>query len=115
MRSLAWLAALCLAGCSVFSPIPKDRAVLILNDPDWDRVNVQVVFTQSADCDNRGEGYDRSQELVMTRNTTERFEAKNGELICYRHDRDPNHPTPQSWSGWTKVTLFPGEETKTDL
>jgi hypothetical protein len=108
-------AVLLAAGCSVLSPVAKDKAVLILNDPDWDRVHVQVVFTTSADCDNRGEGYDRTQELDMIKNKTERLEAKDGELICYRHDRDPNNPSPQSWSGWTKVTLFPGQETRLDL
>jgi hypothetical protein len=78
-------------------------------------VHVEVVFTKSSDCDNRGEGYARTQELVMIKNKTERLEAREGEQICYRHDRDPNNPAPQSWSGWTKVTLFPGERTDLDL
>ncbi|HZT86729.1 MAG TPA: hypothetical protein VFA12_02090 [Stellaceae bacterium] len=100
----------CLAACTV----PKDRAVLVLNDPDWARVRVQVVYTTSSDCDSRGPGYDRTQELDMIKNKTERLEAKSGELICYRHS-DPDNPGPQSWSGWTKVTLFPGTEVRADL
>jgi hypothetical protein len=112
MRRRAWLAMLVsLAACS---PVATDRAVLILNDPYWPKVNVEVVFTKSADCDNH-QASDRTQKLVMVKNKTERFEAREGEQICYRHDRDPNNPTPQSWSGWTKVTLFPGEKTELDL
>ncbi|MBV9862587.1 MAG: hypothetical protein JO267_10615 [Alphaproteobacteria bacterium] len=103
---------LLLADCSSGG---SNKATLILNDPDWDRVNVQVVFTKSADCDNRGEGYDRMQELVMRKNKTERFNAVDGESICWRHDTNPNAPTPGAWSGWSRVTLFPGETTETEL
>ncbi|MBV8888783.1 MAG: hypothetical protein JO267_16035 [Alphaproteobacteria bacterium] len=115
MRNGAWLgAAVFVAACSSGSG-SKDTATLILNDPTWDRVNVQVVFTTSADCDNRGPGYDRMVEITMRKNKTERFEAKNGESICWRHDRNPNNPSAGAWSGWSKVTLFPGQEIETEL
>ena len=109
----AWLAAL--LGLAACSSGDSSTATLILNDPTWERVNVEVVFTKSSDCDNRGEGYDRSQQIQMRKNKTERFEAPNGESICWRHDRNPNNPTPGGWSGWSRVTLFPGETTETEL
>src|SRR5437870_4577179 len=56
MRYRLWLAALlCLAACS--SSRSGDTTPLTLYNRDWERVNVEVVYTKSADCDNRGEGY----------------------------------------------------------
>jgi len=112
MRYAAWLPALlCLSACSSGS---SQSAALVLNDPTWDRVNVEAVVTKSTDCDNR-EGYISTQQFVMTKNHTQRIEAPNGESICWRHDRNPNNPTPGAWSGWSRVTLFPGQTTETDL
>ena len=38
---------------------------LTLNDPYWDRVNVEIVITKSSDCDNRTEGYISSRDLAI--------------------------------------------------
>jgi hypothetical protein len=104
-----------LAGCSVFSSSPADTASLTLNNPYWDRVNVEVVITKSSDCDNRGEGYVSRQELIMRKNKTETFEVPNGANVCWRHDRNPNNPVAGAWSGWTRATLFPGGSSETDI
>jgi hypothetical protein len=104
-----------LAGCGMFSSTPADTAKLSLNDPYWERVNVEVVITRRGDCDSRGDGFISSNEMVMRKNRTETIEVPNGAAVCWRHDRDPKNPAPGVWSGWTRATLFPGQSTETDL
>ena len=113
MRFWALLTGLVsLAACS---STPKDAASLTLNDPYWERVNVEVVITKRADCASRGEGYISTKDLVMRKNTTETFEVPSGANLCWRHDRDPNNPVAGAWSGWTRAILFPGKSAETDL
>ena len=113
MRHRAWLLALpSLAACS---STPSDTATLTINDPYWDRVNVEIVVTKLADCDSRGEGYIETRELVMHKNKTEAIEVPNGANVCWRHDRNPNSPVAGAWSGWTKASLPPGQSAETDL
>ncbi len=112
-RYLAWLVApLLLSACSSGS---SQTATLILDNPTWDRVNVQAVITNSADCDNRGNGYIETKEFVMKKGQTQKIEAPNAEAICWRHDRNPNNPVPGAWSGWSRVPLAPGQTAETDL
>jgi hypothetical protein len=106
------LAMLGLAACSSGS---DKSATLILNNPYWDRVNVEAVITKSTDCNNRGASYVTTKEFVMVKNRTQKIEAPNAESICWRHDRNPNNPTKGDWSGWSRVTLFPGQDTQADL
>jgi hypothetical protein len=113
MRHRAWLLALpWLAACS---SAPGDASKLTLNDPTWERVNVEIVITKSADCDNRGEGYIATREVVMRKNKAEAIDVPNGANVCWRHDRNPNNPVAGAWSGWTRATLFPGQSAETDL
>jgi hypothetical protein len=113
MRILALLAGvLALAACS--SP-PPGTSKLTLNDPYWDRVNVEIVITKRSDCDSRAEGYISSKTIVMIKDTTQSFEVPNGANLCWRHDRNPNKPEPGAWSGWTKATPTPGQDAETDL
>jgi hypothetical protein len=113
-RYPAWLiAVLLLSACS--SSGSRQTATLILDNPTWERVNVQAVITTSADCDNRGEGYVETKEFVMTKGHTETIEAPHGEAICWRHDRNPKDPVPGAWSGWSRVPLVPGQTAETDL
>jgi hypothetical protein len=113
MRYLAWLSALLsVAACG---PVGSSKsATLVLNDPTWDRVNVEAVITKSPNCENQ-EAYISTQQFVMTKNRTQKIEAPNAESICWRHDRNPNNPIAGVWSGWSRVTLFPGTTTETDL
>jgi hypothetical protein len=113
MRHRFGLAVLfCLAACSSGS---DKSATLTLNNPFWDHVNVQAVITTSTDCDNRGAGYVATKEFVMAKDTTHAIDAPNAEIICWRHDRDPNNPVAGDWSDWSKATLFPGQSVRTDL
>ena len=113
MRYLPLIAALLTVfGCSSGS---SQSATLTLNDPIWDRINVQVVITKSSDCDERQNGYVSSDEFVMAKGHTHSIVAPNAETICWRHDRDPNNPVAGDWSGWSRATLFPGQTTETDL
>ena len=109
---LSLVAALLLAACASKG---AGTATLTLNDPYWDRVNVEVVVTKSADCDSRGDGYISTKPLVMHKNTTQSFDVPDGANLCWRHDRDPNNPVKGAWSGWTRATLFPGQSAETDL
>jgi len=113
MRRSALLAGLLsLAACS---SAPPGAAKLTLNDPYWDRVNVQVVITKRADCASRGEGYISTEKLVLSKNTTRTFTVPEGANLCWRHDRDPKNPVAGAWSGWTRATLFPGQSGETSL
>jgi hypothetical protein len=113
MRYSALIAVLLAAsGCSSGS---DHSATLILNDPTWDRVNVEAVITKSEDCNERANGYVATKDFVMTKGHSQRVEAPNAETICWRHDRDPNNPVPGDWSEWSRATLFPGQSTETDL
>jgi len=106
------LALLALPGCS---SRPANSSTLILNDPYWERVNVEVVITRRSDCDSRAEGYIDTKQVVMRKATTERFDFPNGATICWRHDRDPNNPRPGAWSDWTKATTDPGATAEAEL
>jgi hypothetical protein len=113
MRYLALLLALpVVSGCSSGS---SQSATLVLNDPTWDRVNVEAVITKSSDCDDRQNGYVATKNFVMTKDKTHEIVAPNAETICWRHDRNPNDPVAGDWSGWSRATLFPGQTTQTDL
>jgi hypothetical protein len=113
MRYVAWLPVLLpLAACG--SVGAGQTATLILNNPTWDRVNVEAVITTSPNCDNR-DAYVSTQEFVMIKNRTQRIEAPKAENICWRHDRNPNNPVAGAWSGWSRATMFPGQTYETDL
>ena len=102
-----------LAGCS--SAPPADSARLNLNNPYWDRVNVQLVVTRNSDCDSRGDGYLSSREFVMPRNQTEVIDVPKGANVCWRRDRNPDNPAAGVWTGWTKATLLPGRSAEAEL
>lgn len=113
MRHLALLtAALVLSGCSSGS---DQSATLVLDDPTWDRVNVEAVITKSSDCSDRANGYVATKDFVLTKGHTHSVVAPNAETICWRHDRDPNNPVAGDWSEWSRATLFPGQNSETDL
>jgi hypothetical protein len=114
MRFAAVLASvLLLAACSSLSR-PADGSRLTLNNPYWERVNVQLVITKSSDCENRGEHLN-SRELVMIKNKLEMVQVPSGATVCWRRDRNPNNPVAGAWSGWTKATLFPGRDAEANL
>jgi len=111
-RAALLAAAAIVAGCSSSAP---GSASLTLNDPYWNRVNVEIVVTKRSDCDSREEGYISNEKVVMFKNTTQRFEVPSGANLCWRHDSNPDKPVPGAWSGWTKATLFPGQNATSDL
>jgi hypothetical protein len=113
LRFWAWLpVVLCLAACT---SRPADSSKITLRNTVWDRVNVQVVITRGANCDDRGPEYVSSQEFLMHKDETKTFIALSGTSICWRHDRFPNKPVRGEWSGWSRAIPFPGEDTTTDL
>src|SRR4051794_26246975 len=95
-----------LAGCS--SAPPADSTRLSLNNPYWDRVNVQLVVTRNSDCDKRDDGYLSSREFVMPRNQTEVIDVPNGATVCWRRDRNPDTPRPASGPGGRRRRCLPG-------
>ena len=104
---------LTLGGCS--SPPPADVTRLTLNNPYWNRVNVQLVVTRSSDCGGSGEAVIESRDLVMSRNQPAVIDVPNGAAVCWRRERDPDKPEAGIWTGWTKATLFPGRNADADL
>ena len=103
---------LLVAACS---SAPAGTATLTLNDPYWDKVNVEIVITTRADCDSREEGYVETKELVMRKERSAEIEVPPAATVCWRHDRNPNQPVAGAWSGWTRATLQPGGSAQTDL
>ena len=112
MRFCWIIFCLSLAACS---SAPSDSSTLTLNDPYWERVNVELVITKRADCDSRGEGYVSTRQLVMAKNKTEAIVVPAGATLCWRRDRDPNNPSAGAWSGWTRATVPPGQSGTADL
>ena len=113
MRLSPWLPALLmLAACSSG---PPDHAKITLRNMQWNHVNVQVVITHTGDCDDRGADFVSSQDFVMQKEQTKTIVAPNETTVCWRHDRYPTNPHPGEWSGWSKATLFPGNDSTTDL
>lgn len=105
-------AAAALAGCH---SSPPGTAKLTINDPYWDRVNVEIVITRRENCDSQGDGFISTRTIVMRKNVTQSFDVPDGASLCWRHDRDPNKPAPGVWSDWTKATPNPGASAETDL
>ena len=112
MRYRAGLLVLSLAACS---SAPGDSTRLTLNDPTWERVNVEIVITRRADCDSHAEGFIATREVVMRKGKTEAIDVPNGATVCWRRDRNPNSPVAGAWSGWTRASLLPGQSAETDL
>jgi hypothetical protein len=114
MRQGLWVAVpLLVAACSSDAP-SSGSSRLTLNNPFWDRVNVEVIFTKRGDC-NQGDGFINSRQVVMRKNKTESFDVPEGASVCWRHDRNPNNPKSGDWTDWSRATLFPGQSTSTDL
>jgi hypothetical protein len=112
MRYWHWLPGLLwLTACSS----DPDAAKLTLTNSQWDTVNVQVVITRSADCENRGPEFVGSEDFVVLKDKTRTVSAPSGTSVCFRHSRNPAKPVPGQWSGWSRAILFPGEDTTTEL
>jgi len=109
------LAAAAIPALAACHSSPPGTAKLTINDPYWDRVNVEIVITRREECDSRGEGYISAKTIVMRKNMTQTFDVPDGATLCWRHDRDPNKPAPGIWSAWTRATPNPGASAETDL
>jgi hypothetical protein len=113
MRYRAWLPLL--LGLTACASTPKDASKVTLRDAVWDRVNIQVVITKSANCDDRGPEFISQQEFFIIQDKTQIVVAPNGATVCVRHDRNPSKPVAGEWSGWTRIIPFPGEDVETDI
>ena len=101
------------AGCSL---VPSGGATqLTLRDPLWERVNVEIVLTRGANCNERGAEFISRKEVTMRKGKTESFDVPADATVCWRHDRNPDNPKPGDWTGWSKATLLPGQTAETDL
>ena len=114
MRYRTWLLVLSLA-LTACSGAFGGGTTLTLKNPDWERVNVEVVITKRTDCNARDAGYIATKELVMRKDKSETIDVPEGANVCWRHDRNPDKPVAGAWSGWTRATLFPGQSANSDL
>lgn len=113
MRRMGWaVALLALTACSSSG---GSSATLVLKNRYWDQVRVEAVLTTLENCDSHAPGYVRTEHFVMKKGDTHRIVAPRDEKICWRHDRNPNHPSPGAWSGWSKAILYPGQKYETSL
>jgi hypothetical protein len=111
-RPLVLAVVLGLTGCK---GAPSDSAKLTLRNPTWKHVNVQVVITKSANCDDRGPEFVSTRDFEMVQEKSIVVFAPNGTSVCWRHDRFPDNPQPGQWSGWSRAVLFPDASTEADL
>jgi len=110
-----WAGLTVLLWAAACSSAPRGTATLTLNDPYWDKVNVQIVITKRADCDSRDAGYIETKDLVMRKERSETIEVPPDATVCWRHGRNPNQRVAGVLSGWTPATLQPGGTAQTDL
>ena len=88
---------------------------MILNNPTWDRVNVEAVIHQQRRLRQSRQRLRRDQNIRYDQGSPRAVEAPNGESICWRKDRNPNNPVPGDWSGWSRIPSPPGQTAETDL
>jgi hypothetical protein len=101
------IALFVLAACSSGG---GSSATLVLKNRYWDRVNVEAVITTREGCNSRAKGYVKTEHFVMQKDDTREIIAPHDETICWRHDRNPNHPSLGDWSEWFKAILYPGQK-----
>jgi hypothetical protein len=113
MPSKTWILALLLiAACSSGG---GEAATLVLKNPTWDQVHVEAVITTREDCNSHGPGYVKTEHFLLSKGDTQEIVAPHDEAICWRHDRNPNHPSPGAWTGWSRASLYPGQTYETAL
>lgn len=117
MRPRTWLPLLLsLAACSSIPSFSStDSSKLTLKNTQWKHVNVQVVITKSANCDERGEEFIGSQDFVLQKDQTRTIVAPDGANVCWRRDRYPSNPTPDVWSGWYRAVMYPGNDISSEV
>ncbi len=106
--------ALLLAACGG-KTVPKGFSELVLRDPVWEEVQLQVVMTRNENCEDHGNGFISAKTVVMHKGKDQSFDVPEGASMCWRHNRDPNRPVAGDWSDWSRATLYPGQRTETDL
>ena len=110
-RGFGLLFAAFLAACGSLGAANR----LTLNNPGWDRVNVEIVVTKSANCDDRGPDFISRKEVTLRKEKSEAVDVPPEAAVCWRHDRNPNNPKPGDWTGWSRATLYPGQSADVEI
>lgn len=113
MRKLLWLCPV-LFGLTACASHSSRSATLVLKNSFWDHVNVEAVVTKDPNCSDSA-GYIATHRFSMIQGQTREIHSPDAQDICWRHDRDPDHPQKGAWSGWSRATMFPGQKVETDL
>jgi hypothetical protein len=102
----------CVSACT---PQEQGPGRLLLSNPDFPLINVEVVITANLDCDARDAGYVSTLEFAMPNNATKFIDAPPGANVCWRSDRNPGRPVPGRWSRWDRAFLVPGRTVSANL
>lgn len=114
MRSILAPAILfCAAACAVKGPPPP--GTLLLNNPHFGPIDVEVVITANPDCASRGPGYVSTNRFVLPNNGTKIVYVPPGAEVCWRRDRDTENPIFGQWSDWDRAYVEPGSTIDANL
>jgi hypothetical protein len=109
------LLALGAAACTPMAPppwlaqAPPPPGELLLSNLDFGPTHVEAVITANPDCNARAAGYVRTQDFVLPERGTRILAAPPGAGVCWRRDRDPEHPVSGQWTDWARAYLQPGQ------
>jgi hypothetical protein len=109
------LLALVLFGLAACAPQPVRPGMMLLSNPNFGPTNVEAVVTANPDCAVGGPGYVSNLEFILPNQATKFLDVPPGTGICWRRDRDPDHPVVGEWSPWNRAHVAPGTTIDTNL
>jgi hypothetical protein len=87
-------------------PLPPGR--LLLSNLDFGPTHVEAVVTRAGYCGAGTAGRVSTADFVLPQHGTRIIDVPPGAIVCWRRDRDPDHPTPGQWTDWARAFLNPG-------
>ena len=101
--------------CAACAAPPAGPGELLLSNPHFGPTHVEAVITANPDCASRGPGYVSTLRFLLPTDGTRFLAVPSGAEICWRRDREPDHPVAGSWSPWDRAYVAPGETVDANL